>query len=361
MDRLKQLRKAMTRDGVDLVVISPGGYLRWLDGIAPHTDERPFMMLVSQAALGLLLPKLEAESNRDQTQVPFYEWGDTEGPDAALQKLLTDLGCQNAERIAVDETMRADHAALIIRQFPTSEHRFLEASVGSVRMRKTDEEYQLLKENAQIADRAMKAGWSMMRVGVPEHAVAQAVAESFEASGAQPLFGIVGAGANGAMPHYMAGAANLQAGDPVVMDIGGRKHGYCSDITRVASMGAPHPDLIKIHSIVEDAVQAAMAAARPGVEARVVDQAARDVIEKAGYGDYFSHRLGHGLGIAVHEAPYLTGASTTILEEGMVFSIEPGIYLPKRFGVRLEEIVILRADGPEILSDLSRDIHVIDI
>jgi len=144
----------------------------------------------------------------------------------------------------------------------------------------------------------------------------------------------------------------------VVIDIGGIKSAFPSDITRVAIVGRAPEGFAEIHAIVERAVQAALAAAKPGVRARDVDAAARTVITEAGYGKFFTHRTGHGMGIDGHEPPYITATSETVLEEGMVFSIEPGIYLPGRHGCRLEEIVILRKDGPEILSSLSRDILV---
>ena len=138
------------------------------------------------------------------------------------------------------------------------------------------------------------------------------------------------------------------------MDIGAGMDGYSSDITRMALMGDGPDGYSEVHAVVDAAVEAALAIARPGVAAKMVDKAARDVITDAGYGAFFVHRTGHGLGTEVHEPPYITASSETILDEGMVFSIEPGIYLPDRFGLRLEEIVILRADGPEILSDLTR-------
>ena len=169
----------------------------------------------------------------------------------------------------------------------------------------------------------------------------------------------MGAGGNGAFPHHQTGDTVLQSGDAVVMDIGGGMDGYSSDITRMAVIGTPPDGYGEIHAIVEAAVQAAMAAARPGVMAHVVDDAARGVITDAGYGDYFVHRTGHGMGLEIHEQPYLTSASETVLDTGMVFSIEPGIYLPGRFGIRLEDIVILRPDGPEIFSELPRDLKVI--
>ncbi len=360
MERLNYLQDAMKSNSVDLVVLAPGGYLNWLAALSPHSDERPFLVLVSQTKVGVLVPQLEAQGLKAKTSYPLYAWHDATGPDAALVQLLKDLGGSDAKVLALDEAMRADHAGLVRKFLPNANQLFMGESLGALRMRKSESEYQLLKQNALVADAAMRKAWAQMHVGMGENDVAQIIADSFAHSGARSLFRIVASGANGAMPHYMAGESVLRPGDPVVMDIGGRMHGYCSDMTRMASIGAPSPELVEVHGIVEEAVQAAMAAARPGVAARDVDAAARQVIARAGYGAYFNHRVGHGLGQEVHEAPYLTGTADTVLEEGMVFSIEPGIYLPDRFGVRLEEIVILRADGPEILSELPRDIHVVE-
>jgi Xaa-Pro aminopeptidase len=191
-----------------------------------------------------------------------------------------------------------------------------------------------------------------------ETQVADVVKAHFEANGARVQFAIVGASENGAHPHHSTGSRVLKRGDAVVIDIGGRLDGYPSDMTRMAIVGEAPEGYAAVHAIVEKAVQAALAAAKPGVKASAVDKAARDVIAAAGYGEYFVHRTGHGLGIDVHEPPYITATSETVLAEGMVFSIEPGIYLPGRFGIRLEDIVILRKDGPEILSGLPRDAYV---
>jgi len=202
----------------------------------------------------------------------------------------------------------------------------------------------------------MQAAFAAIRPGMSELDLAAVIKSSFQSEGASPAFWIVGGGGNGAFPHHHAGERKLAEGDAVVIDIGGRKAGFPSDITRMAVVGQPPEGYGQIHSIVEKAVQAALKAAKPGVLAREVDAAARTVIADAGYGEYFVHRTGHGMGIDGHEPPYLTSTSDTVLEEGMVFSIEPGIYLPGRFGIRLEEIVILRDDGPEVLSSLPRDL-----
>ncbi|CAN0492234.1 unnamed protein product, partial [Hapterophycus canaliculatus] len=174
----------------------------------------------------------------------------------------------------------------------------------------------------------MQCAWAAMRVGMTEADVASIIRESFKSQGATPLFTIIGAGGNGAFPHHHTGNTHLKSGDIVVMDIGGGMDGYSSDMTRMASMGPASSEYHRIHAIVESAVQAAMTAARPGVKAHVVDDAARQVITEAGFGEYFVHRTGHGMGIEVHETPYITSSSQTVLDEGMVFSIEPGIYLP---------------------------------
>jgi len=226
-------------------------------------------------------------------------------------------------------------------------------------MRKDQAEYTNLKENALIDDRAMKAGFAAIKEGVTELEIGQVINNHFISEGAKPQFCIVGSGPNGAFPHHHTGDRKVEYGDSILIDIGGRKGTFPSDMTRMSVLGEPPEGYLKIHAIVERAVQAAMLTARPGVMAKDVDAAARDVITKAGYGEFFVHRLGHGLGIDIHEPPYITATSEVILDEGMVFSIEPGIYLQGRFGVRLEEIVILRSNGPEILSELPRSLNII--
>ena len=360
-DRLSRLRDTMRDQSIDLVAIAPGAHMAWLLDVRPHGDERPCIALISRDKAAFLMPALEADSAREQTDMTFYNWADSDGPDAALSALLADFGAGSFKALVLDECMRADHAALISDALPGAARQFTASTIGALRMRKEDGEYRTLKTNAQQADAAMKAAWAAIRPGMSELDVAQIARETFGGMGAQTLFTIVGAGRNGAFPHHHTGETRLQAGDAVVMDIGAGFAGYSSDITRMALIGDGPEGYADIHDIVNRAVEAALAAARPGVKAHVVDDAARGVITDAGYGEFFVHRTGHGLGTEVHEPPYITGSSQTVLDEGMVFSIEPGIYLPERFGLRLEEIVILRADGPEILSDLPRDAVRIDV
>ncbi|MEP4196923.1 MAG: Xaa-Pro peptidase family protein [Aliishimia sp.] len=359
MSRLNHLRETMAEQGVDLLAIGPGAHLAWLLDVRPHADERPLLFCVTQSYAGFLMPALEAESAAQQTDLPFHTWGDADGPHKALTELLEMSGASDAKSIVLDETMRADFAGLVQDALPDAKRQFTATTIGALRMRKDVDEYGKLKHNALSADTAMKSAWAAMKIGMSENQVAQIVRDSFIAQDVTPLFTIVGAGANGAFPHHHTGESTLKDGDAIVMDIGGGKDGYSSDMTRMAVMGTPPDGYAEVHAIVEAAVQAALAAAKPGVKAHVVDDAARNVIIEAGYGDYFVHRTGHGMGIEIHETPYITATSQTRLEEGMVFSIEPGIYLPGRFGIRLEDIVILREQGPEILSNLPRDLTII--
>ena len=360
MNKTEALRAKMAEQGVDLIALGPGAHLQWLTGMRPHADERPLVYCLTADHEGILMPSLEAESARRQTDLPFFEWSDAEGPYDALERLLEAQSGNPVRSIVLDETMRADHAALIQDRLVNSKRQFGESTIGALRARKMPEEYDCLKANALIADAAMQAAWAAMKPGMTELEVAAVARDKFAELGAKPIFTIVGAGGNGAMPHHHTGETTLQVGDVVVMDIGGARDGFSSDITRMAIMDKAPEEYNNVHKVVEAAVQAAIKVARPGVRAHVLDDAARGVITDAGYGEYFMHRLGHGMGVEVHEPPYISASSQTVLDEGMVFSIEPGIYLPGRFGLRLEDIVIMRADGPEIFSQLPRDAQVIN-
>ena len=196
-----------------------------------------------------------------------------------------------------------------------------------------------------------------LRPGATEREVAAAIHTAHAEAGATTAFAIVAFGANGAFPHHHAGDAVLADGMPVLIDSGARLNGYPSDMTRCRWVGdAPDPEYLRVAETVDVALRAGLEAARPGARARDVDAAAREVIAAAGYGEHFVHRTGHGIGIDGHEPPWITATSETVLAPGMTFSIEPGIYLPGRFGVRLEEVVVLTETGADVLSAVPRDI-----
>jgi Xaa-Pro aminopeptidase len=352
--RLAALRDRMSATGTDLVAIGPSSHMMYLAGLDPHGDERPVMLLVSKSHAGFLMPALNVDSSRRKTNLPFFPWRDDDGPDAALTMLLAASGLPETPSVVIDETMRADFALLLLDALPGASRRFTGDTVGFLRARKEEDEYRRLKASAVLNDAAAMAGFDALKPGITELEIAAVIRDVYKQAGATPVFTSVCFGGNGAFPHHHTGETQLKDGDAVLIDTGGRLEEYPSDMTRVGFFGTPTAEFEKVHAIVEKAVEAALAAAKPGVSAKSIDKAARDVISAAGYGEFFTHRTGHGLGIDIHEPPYLTATSETVLDEGMVFSIEPGIYLPGQFGLRLEEIVILRADGPEILSDLPR-------
>lgn len=361
LERLTALRARMVEENVDLIALGPGAHMKWLLGFYPHPDERPCLLLISRKGETFLMPALNAEGSRKQTDIGFHTWDDATGPDDALKAALIEVGAHDARNIVLDEAMRADFALLVLDAIPGAAHAFTGGTLGALRMRKGEDEYRELKKNALLADEAMKAAFAAVRPGMSEIELADVISDSFIGNGARPLFRIVGTGGNGAFPHHHTGDTIIKAGDVIVIDIGAQAGNYPSDITRSVVVGDAPEAYDEVHAVVDRAVQAAMSAAKPGVKAGDVDAAARNVIAEAGYGDYFVHRTGHGLGVEVHEPPYITSSSDTVLDEGMVFSIEPGIYLPGRFGIRLEEIVILREDGPEILSELPRDAHRVSV
>lgn len=353
--RLENLRRRMVETDTDLVVIGPSSHMRYLADLSPHGDERPVLLMVSATYAGFLMPSLNVDSSRQHTDLPFFPWTDADGPGAALQELLAATGIDRAApNIVLDETMRADFALLVLDALPGAKRRFTADTVGYLRSRKDEDEYRRIKAAHLLNDRAVMAAFAALKPGMTELEVAEVIGNFYKANGAETVFCSVCFGPNGAFPHHHTGATQLKAGDAVLIDTGCRLDGYPSDMTRMGYFSSAPEGYGQIHSIVDRAVEAALAAAVPGAKASDVDKAARDVITAAGYGANFLHRTGHGLGIDVHEAPYITGTSETVLDEGMVFSIEPGIYLQGQFGLRLEEIVIIRGGKAEIFSELPR-------
>ncbi len=357
-ERLSRLRTRMQETGTDLVALGPTSHMVWLSGADPHGDERPVLLLVSQTHAGFLMPALNANSVRQVTDLPFETWTDEDGPSAALTTLLAACDADTPElTVAIDEAMRADVALLLLDTMDAPVRRFSDTTLGYLRALKDSSEINALRACSRLNDQAAMAGFEALRVDMSEKDVARVITDHYKANGAKPEFTIVAFGPNGAFPHHHTGDATLEENMSVLIDTGCRLEGYPSDMTRCGWFGdAPDAEFLQIASVVEEAVHAALATVRPGARARDIDAAARDVITAAGYGAHFVHRTGHGLGLDIHEPPYITATSDAELQEGHVFSIEPGIYLEGRFGVRLEDIVTVTEDGAQILSRLPRNI-----
>lgn len=358
--RRAHLRQQIQEQGIDLVAVSPGDNMRYLLGFATHPDERPCYLLLTAHGEGMLMPELNALEARHYIDLPMEVYSDADSPLPALQRLAETLGFADAKRVLVDETMRADFVFLLHEAAPSAQLASTTALLGAMRMRKDPAEVEALKANALTADAAMRAAYAALRPGMTEAEVADVVAAAFAEQGTDKLnFAIIASGPHGAFPHHATGQRKLKVGDTVILDIGASMQGYNSDLTRVAFLGEPDEEFLQVHAIVNRAVEAALAVIHPGAPLSDVDKAARQVITEAGYGEYFTHRTGHGIGMTVHEPPYVTHTNDIPIEVGMSFSVEPGIYLPDKFGVRLEEIVVVEEEGPRILSELSRDVYIV--
>ena len=360
--RLQRLRAAMDEAGVGLTALAPTDNLRWLLGFAPLYDERLCLLLAGPERVAMVMPALNAQQTAAHVpELDLVRWADEAGPGAALGDALAAVAPAGAVAgpVAVDPEMRADH--LLALQAALGDRATLDATsvIGPLREVKDATELGLLTRSAQVADLAMTAALEACGAGMSELDLAEVIATTFRAHGCEPEFAIVGAGAHGAFPHHESGPARLAAGDAVVIDLGAIRDGYHSDITRMAFLGEPTDRYREVHAVVDAAVAAALAAVRPGATCGAVDAAARGAIDAAGFGEFFVHRTGHGLGLSGHEPPYVMDGSGVVLREGMVFSIEPGIYLPGEFGVRLEDIVHVTAHGGERFSTLPRDVSVV--
>lgn len=348
-ERMVALQARMGEMGVGLAAFGPTANMTYLLGFAPHSDERVCLLLVSQDKALMVTPGLNAQEIASHTDVEMLKWEDADGPERALGSALN--GIKPAGRVAVDGGMRADF--LLHLQAALDGVTFTPADmlISPLRSRKSAQEIEMLARAAAQADRAMQAGMNACRPGATENEVAWAVESAFRQDGAQSVeFTLIAAGSNGAYPHHHSSARQLREGDAIILDIGATLDGYQSDITRMVYLGKPTEEFLQAYNAVLDANQRARAAVRPGVAAGEIDRAARSTLEAAGYGEYFTHRTGHGLGLEGHEAPWIMSGDQTVLEEGNVFSIEPGVYLEGQFGVRIEDIVAVTADGARDLT-----------
>jgi Xaa-Pro aminopeptidase len=303
---------------------------------------------------------LSAAQFRRETWVrSVTTWADSDNPVTALGALFDDLGVSDAPHLLVDDTMWATFLQDIRSIRPAATIGLASDVVSEIRMCKDDAELDALRRAAQAADDALDAVRDLGSdaIGLTEAELATEIESFLTAAGGEGVSfdTIVGAGPNGAMPHHTHSDRVIEAGDPVVLDFGTRVDGYPSDQTRTLAFGGdPNERVCEVHDVVRRAQAAAVNAVEPGVTAAAVDDAARSVIEAAGYGDAFIHRTGHGVGLNVHEPPYIAADNDTELRPGMVFSVEPGVYLDDEFGVRIEDLVVVTDDGCERLNHTSR-------
>jgi Xaa-Pro aminopeptidase len=358
--RLDRVREQLADLGLDAIALSPSDNLLHTTGFSPMPDERFCALLVSAGGEAFVVPQL----NADQTAaalpgLTIWRWKDEDGAAGALGEALAAMNGAQLRAIAIDPEMRAEALLELLDSAPESRPVNGGPLMRALRELKRPDELEVLGRSAATADHAIQAAIAACRPGVTEIEVAGAAYDAFREVGAVDAWVCVGSGPNGAFPHHETSSRVLKPGDPIVIDLGAKLDGYASDITRMVHLGELSSQYREVHEVVESAVQAALAAARPGATCGDVDRAARGVIEAAGYGERFIHRTGHGLGLSTHEPPWIMAGEDVPLRAGMVFSIEPGIYLEGQFGLRLEDIVHLTDAGPEIFSKLPRAVELI--
>jgi Xaa-Pro aminopeptidase len=351
-DRLVRARTATAAAGLDALLIGPGADLRYLTGYAAHLSERAVLLVLP--ATGdpvLVVPRLERPSALASPigalGLEILDWTDGEDPYGLVTKQLGRPG-----RVAVDDYLHAAKVLGLRTALPEAEQVLAGPVLGPLRIRKAPDEVAALRAAGAAIDRVHRRMGEWLRPGRTEREVGRDLAEAILAAGHTSVdFTIVGSGPNGASPHHEVSDRVIQPGEPVVVDIGGTTaEGYCSDSTRTYVLGEPPADFAAYYPVLAEAQESAVRAVRPGVTAGSVDAAARDVITAAGYGEAFVHRTGHGIGVLTHEDPYIVGGNTQVLEPGMAFSIEPGIYLTGQHGARIEDIVVVTEDGVERLN-----------
>lgn len=363
--RLRRAGEVAARHGVDLLLVTPGTDLRYLVGADGESHERLTCLVLPaaghRAPPALVVPRLEAPGLGGlplaELGVEVVTWVDGEDP----YLLVSDLA-GGPTRIAVADSMPARHVLGLRDAFPDIEQALAGPVVRELRMRKDPAEIAELRAAGAAIDRVHARMGEFLRVGRTEAQVgADITAAIVEEGHTGAAFVIVGSGPNGASPHHDVSDRTVESGDLVVIDIGGPlPGGYFSDCTRTYAVGAEPPAPVReAYAVLQAAQEAAVAAVRPGVTAEQVDAAARAPITAAGLGERFVHRTGHGIGLDVHEEPYIVEGNTLALEPGMTFSVEPGVYLDGQWGARIEDIVVVTENGCERLNTRPRDLVVL--
>jgi Xaa-Pro aminopeptidase len=361
-DRLDRAAAAAQDAGLDALLLTPGPDLRYVVGYDAHQLERLTCLAIpTRRPPFLVVPNLEMPaalaSPAGDLGLDIIGWDETDDPYALVAARLGP-----ARSVGLSDRMWAMMTLRLRAALPGAEQALASVALRALRIRKSAAEIAALRDAGAAIDRvhARVPGWLLP--GRTEREVAADICDAIVAEGhARADFAIVASGPNAASPHHGAGDRMLAPGDVVVVDIGGTMpSGYCSDCTRTYALGAPPPEFLAYYQVLLDAQKAACAAVRPGITAESVDAAAREPIAAAGYGEHFIHRTGHGIGLEVHEDPYIVAGNGELIEPGMAFSIEPGIY-PGAHGARIEDIVVCGEQGVDRLNHASRDLVVVPV
>ncbi len=359
--RMERAARAAADAGLAGLLVAPGPDLVWLTGYAPTAMTERLTLLV--LALGqdpvLVVPTLEAPDAAQATGAPaltLRDWTDGKDPYALAAPLLDRNG-----RFGISDNAWAMHLLGLQKTLPGTSYASLTEALPMLRAVKDAAELELLAAAGAAADATFEEIRNVPFAGRRESEIAADLSRLLREHGHEQVdFTIVASGPNGANPHHEVGDRVVERGDMVVLDFGGLRAGYGSDTSRTVHVGEPTDEERRIHDLVRQAQEAGFRAVRPGVACQEVDRAARAVIADAGYGEFFIHRTGHGIGVTTHEPPYMIEGEEQPLVPGMCFSVEPGVYLPGRFGVRIEDIVTVTEDGGRRLNTTGREMVIVE-
>ncbi|MCD6401827.1 MAG: aminopeptidase P family protein [Anaerolineales bacterium] len=368
LTRQHRLNALLLKNNIDALVLNPTPTLPFLTGLHFHLMERPIIAIFKpDYPIVFIIPQLESQKFAVVDDYPYIVFKYQEKPitwEIAFIDAFKHLG-MNSKTVGIEPTgLRfleyefIGKAAKDIRLVSAAE------IIAELRSIKSEDEIVAMRKAANIAQIALINTLPIVKPGITEKTIASELTVQLLRAGSEPqvpFFPIVSGGPNSANPHAVPSDRPIQEGDLLVIDWGARVNGYCSDITRTFAIGQVEEELKRIGKVVFQANQAARETVKPGVLASDIDLAARNVIRDAGYGQFFTHRTGHGLGLEGHEAPFIRDDNPLIMETGMTFTIEPGIYLPNRGGVRIEDDIVITERGHESLSDLPRELRTLPL
>jgi len=344
--------------GVDAVAMIPGANMTYFTGVHMHASERPAIAIFSDTGRGVIVPELEVPvwSNRPELQMELFSWRDETGFADAFQAAVKTLKLDNAALGVDGQTMRVFELNALQAAGATTV-KDVGVDLLQIRAIKTAAEVDAMREAIRMSEQALHRVIEWVEPGKSEREIAAELDRVLMEAGSEgyAFSTLVQTGPNSAVPHGGVTDRALHTGECLLIDFGGIRHGYPADITRTFCLGQPGDDIRKIYDTVLAANRAGIEACKPGIPAGDVDRATRAVVEDAGYGEYFIHRTGHGLGLETHERPNITAGNDILLEPGMVFTVEPGIYVPGLGGVRIEDNVHITEKGVDVLTAFPYD------
>ncbi|WP_288478537.1 Xaa-Pro peptidase family protein [uncultured Clostridium sp.] len=355
-NRVKKVIDKMKEENLDQILVSAPSSLFYLTGKWFHPGNRMIVLLIKSNGDHKLINNKLFPVNEDLgVDIVWYE--DTDNPTEVLSKYI-----DNTSNLGIDKTWPSHYLIELMELNAAKEYKNSSVIIDELRMIKDAEEIEFMKEASKINDKTMKELWGHLKEGMTELECVDLLKELYEknASNKFSFSPIIAFCPNGADPHHETDDTRLKIGDSIVIDIGCVYNDYCSDMTRTVFFGkVPSNKHESIYSIVKEANERAIEAVKPGVKFSDIDKAAREYITENGYGEYFTHRTGHCIGIDCHDFGDVSGVNDKVLEPGMIFSVEPGVYLKDDFGVRIEDLVLVTKDGHEVLNCVSKEVTVI--